>query len=474
MTDTERTAEKSDAGGSTSGRVLRKAGRFEHYFNSRSRLNLTGYVVVSARYTHTSGSSLNKPLLFTALEDVIRRYVALAARFVPASPEGMWVALPVVDLNRVVMFVEKDSADLPTLLEELFVQPLEFLEDMPLWRLVVLRDGTVVYAYDHTLGDGQSGLAFHHNLLASLRSIRDPLLEHAGIVSSLPKDAALTPALEEATDTTVPFMMMVRELSKHFFPFLDRKKGRAWSGYPVQQPSTLVTTVRLLEYTPEQTSSLIKLSRDHKATLTSTIQGLALSVLSPLIYTTPANGQYKYLCTAIPMSLRRVTGAPPSATCNHVSVHFIYHPLSHSPPDTGTALIKESFPWDTASALTATLRDEAPRSAPSVGMFKYLFGKYDDYCLGMLGKKRSAGLSVSNLGAFPDPSQAGEDAQWRIQETHFVQADATLGAALKVNAVGTAVGGLGISITWGSGAVDVELAEAFVKNFDEGLRMLAE
>ncbi|KAI0704457.1 alcohol acetyltransferase [Cerioporus squamosus] len=473
MSDTEKTLEKQDAGASTSGRVLRKAGRFEHYFNARSRLKLTGYVTVCARYAHTSGTPLSKSVLFTALEDVIRKNVALAARFAPASPEGLWVALPAVDLNRVVEFVDKDREGLPTLLEELFPQPVDLSEDTPQWRLLVLRDGWVVFAYDHTIGDGQSGLAFHHNLLASLRSIHDSLSEHSGIVSSLPQDATLAPALEDATDTTVPFPMFVRELSKLLFPFLDLKKGKAWAGYPVQKPPTMVTTVRLLDYTPEQASSLVKLSRDHQATLTSTIHTLALIVLSRVLYAQPANKNYKYVHTSIPLSLRRITGTPPSAMCNHISTHAAYHPLFQPAPAT---ISKETFPWDSASALTAALRSKLPHSAHAVGMFKYVSGKYDEYCLGMLGKPRRAALELSNVGAFPEPPSAakeGEEARWRIQEMFFVQGDASLGAALKVNPVGTAVGGLGISITWGKGAVDDELAEAFVKAFDESLRMLA-
>lgn len=450
-------------------------GRFEHFFNARSRANLLGYVIVCAKYTHTSGRPLSKPVLFAALEDVIQENVALAARFVPASPVAEWVALPRVNLNQVVTFVQKDSADLRSLVEEIFVQPADFSEDMPQWRLFVLCDGMVVYAYDHTIGDGQSGLAFHHNLLASLRrikSIGDPVLEHSGIVSSLPEDATLTLALEEATDTTVPFSMMLREISKLVFPFLDLKRRKAWSGYPTQQPPTLVTNVRLLEYTPEQASSLITLSRDHKATLTSTIHTLALLIISRLLYAQPANQKYKYVRTAIPMSLRRFTKAPPSAICNHVSTYTVYHSISRPAPAT---VSKDSFPWGRASALTATLKRKLPSSARIIGLFKYIDGKYDEYVLGQVGKKRSLAFELSNLGAFPEPAtKEGEEVEWRIQEMFFVQADATLGGALKVNPVGNAAGGLGISITWGKGAVDDELAEAFVKAFDEGLKTLAQ
>ena len=97
--------------------ILALAGWLEHFFNARSRHNLLGYVIVCARYTHTSGVPFSQSVLFAALEDVIRNNVALVARFVPAGPEGTWVALPRVDLNRVITFVDKDGADLPALLE---------------------------------------------------------------------------------------------------------------------------------------------------------------------------------------------------------------------------------------------------------------------------------------------------------------------------------------------------------------------
>ena len=84
---------------------------------------------------------------------------------------------------------------------------------------------------------------------------------------------------------------------------------------------------------------------------------------------------------------------------------------------------------------------------------------------------------MSNLGAFPAsavPTEpAGTESQtWRIGEVLFAQAGATLGAALKLNVVGTPAGGLGVSITWGKGAVEDELAEEFVREFEAGVRGL--
>ena len=109
-------------------------------------------------------------------------------------------------------------------------------------------------------------------------------------------------------------------------------------------------------------------------------------------------------------------------------------------------------------------------------MLKFLFGAYDKHLRGRLGKKRARGFELSNLGAFPkapameDESETAEG--WRIREVLFVQADATLGAAIKLNVVGTPDGGLGISVTWGMGAVDDDVADAFHTAFQEGLRTL--
>ncbi|KAI0819389.1 hypothetical protein BC628DRAFT_1333029, partial [Trametes gibbosa] len=96
---------------------------------------------------------------------------------------------------------------------------------------------------------------------------------------------------------------------------------------------------------------------------------------------------------------------------------------------------------------------------------------------GRLGKKREGTLEISNLGRAPSmtPWVAGgaPTNRWAIRETVFVQVDGTLGPALKINVTGTPDGGLGVSLTWGKGAVDDELAEDFVTAFTNGLNELA-
>ena len=270
-------------------------------------------------------------------------------------------------------------------------------------------------------------------------------------------------------DVSVPFMTILREVAQAIFPSLKPKHPNAWTANPVLEALTMDTTVRIIHLNPADATKLIKLSRDHKTTLTGTLHTLALLVVSRLLRAQPAGDRFETMPTSIPISLRRYTNTPPTAFCNHVSSHQNHHPLVHQ----GASVSPDAFPWDTAAALAETLRREAPHSAWRVGLLKYLYGKYEEYLLGQLGRTRAAALELSNLGAFPRlDAQGTGTSEWRIKETLFAQADATIGAALKLNTVGAPEGGVGITVTWGKGAVDHEFAEAFVREFEVGLRAM--
>ena len=147
-------------------------GRFEQFYNVFNRMGLCQWIVISARYENSSGLSIvNKPVLFMALGKVVRSLAALHARLPPPSEPQIWQRLPSVDLNKVVTWLDKDSGDLQATFEEILTMPMDFPEDMPRWKLYVLTDATVIFVYDHTIGDGQSGLAFHHALFRELNSL---------------------------------------------------------------------------------------------------------------------------------------------------------------------------------------------------------------------------------------------------------------------------------------------------------------
>ncbi|KAI0738622.1 alcohol acetyltransferase-domain-containing protein [Daedaleopsis nitida] len=445
----------------------------------------SSYVVVAARYESASGAPLNRPVLFAALDQTIRTHTALAAQLPLKPSPPTWIQLPSVDLNRIVTFYDdKTSADLPALFSEILTRPFSDPDDLPLWRLLVLRDGMLVFAYDHCIGDGQSGFAFHHTLLEALNDISGrregegvpaPSGEHSGIVSALPQDVPLSPPLEEAIDISVPLPMALREFANELFPFLKPGGATEWTGNPVPKTVTHDASIRIFHYTPEDTAKLIKVSRDHRTTLTGTVQALALISLSRLLHAQPVKGrkQFKSVSAHIPISLRRYTGVSLNVFCNHVSTYndrYKLPPASSLPEKISV----ETFPWAIAADITETLRRKAPRAGRHIGLIKFISGRYDEFIRGRLGKRRSAGLELSNIGAFPRTSAVAStaDVQWSIRETLFTQADATTGGALKVYLVGSPTGGVGLTVSWPHSAVEDGLGEKFATAIDEGLHML--
>ena len=444
-----------------------------------SRTHLTTHVSVAARYEKNSGAALTKAELFPALDTAIRSHVALGA-ILPAPPAPpVWICLPTVDLNKVVSFIDKDSDELASVLEDFVSRPMEHPDDMPLWRLLVLRDGMVVFAYDHAMGDGQSGRAFHLALHAALNTPNDATEPHSGAVdlTTLPESTALLPSLEKAMDLSVPFPMGMRELAKELVPPLKGKWRRAWTGNPIPKAPVFDVKIKILQYTPEEAARLLAISREHKTTLTGTLHTLALAILSQLLRDRESTRTVKAVTSVVPISLRPYTGAPATAFCNHVSWAVRYCPLL-PPSQTSAPVSRETFPWEDAAALAARLKHEAPHSGRHIGMIKYLFGQYDRYHRSQLGGKHVTLLELSNLGAFPKLPEAGGAAEgrsnspWAIREMVFAQADATVSSPLKVFVAGNPAGGLAMAVMWTKGAVEAELGQAFVAAFEEGMKAL--
>ncbi|KAH9849937.1 alcohol acetyltransferase [Lenzites betulinus] len=462
---------------------LRDAGRFEQYFYTRACLDLFSWVVVSAKYRDAKGvgQALDRSTLFSALDHVVHSQPTLTCRLeytssLPSRPPT-WIRLPLIDLNKLVEFRDEDSSQLSTILESMYAGPVKYAEDVPPWKLFVLGDGTLAFAYEHTIGDGQSGMAFHLALLNALNGLSPASTAHSGVVSDLPDDASLGPSIEDAMDVSVPVTALLGEVLKPLWPPARRRAQIAWTGKDAPNNVVYGMLVRVLPYySSEDGRRLVELSRAHKTTLTGLLHTLALVVLSRLIRANPDNAKYETITTSVPISMRRFTSTPPSAFCNHVSTLRDDYPIL--PADVSrTATTAENFPWDLAASLVDALRQEAPRGGASVGMLKFVDGKYAEYLRGQLGKKRSAGLELSNIGPFPvglveKPANGSSSSGWSLDEVLFAQANTTLGPALCLNVAGSPTGGFGVTITYSKDAVDGVLAEEFVAAFRSGIHDL--
>ncbi|KAH9944962.1 uncharacterized protein BXZ73DRAFT_73204 [Epithele typhae] len=472
-------------------RELREAGRLEQYYNARSHLKLPSWVFSVAHYTHPS-LALTKALLYPALASVVTTKLPVLAAHLPALPAPqIWTRMATLDLDKIVTFLPDVGMDFATLqrtLETEFERPMEFREDLALWRMWVFKDGTVAFGYDHTIGDGQSGPAFHTQLLAALSLVpTDPLPADADVSSIVDLDAItaeLTPAIESVADTTAPLSQVVGGLLQEYAPWASRKARRAWTGNPNLPHIELACRVRIAYASPADAAKLLAVARTHKTTVTCVLHTLGIVITSRMIHEADESAdesagakarkmKYETIPSTVHISLRGQAGTPMTAMCDHISTYISHREIF--PKDVAAAPVSPaSFPWAETTKFGAELKRARPKAAQYLGMLKYLFGEYEQYHLKKLGKKRDYGFELSNPGAFPkgEKKDGAEEGGWAIREFWLAVADATLGAAIKLNLVGSPEGGLGISVTWGKGAIEDEFAETWVERFKEGLQAL--
>ncbi|CAL1714203.1 unnamed protein product [Somion occarium] len=412
----------------------RKAGLLEKFHIVRGHLGADTGVFVTAQYV--GEGRLDKHTLYPALTLLLQQHRALSTQVHDAGTEQpFYVSLKIVDLSRIVRFYDADSKQLSEVAESYLLDQIEYATDTPLWRLGVFPDNRVIIHYDHSIGDGQSGLAFHRSLLTALNST-SPSQDEPSSVVPIPESLELQPTVEKATDVSLSFFKICQEIFNAFAPIRWRKAGSSWTGEEVTRQETMFTSTRLWSLPPEQADSLLKICRLHECTITSFLHTATVMVFSTLLRDSPK--RYKYLASDIPISLRRFTKAPADVFCDHVSAGYFFSPITRYPPelvDDFEALAKR-FPWEDAARTTSDLRKKVPKCRQEVGTLNLLFGRYQPFFRGKIGKKRHGTFELSNVGPFPfDKSDNEAGRKWKVGEMFFGQCDALLGATIKLDDV---------------------------------------
>ncbi|KAJ7498071.1 alcohol acetyltransferase [Mycena galericulata] len=433
--------------------LLRPAGHFEHFHISRHFLGLDSGVLCSARYTNADGATLTKELLFFALKKVIQIHPSLAVRLeAEGSSRPLLVKLNSIELSLVVKFT--DNNDLEAAMQRQLSTPFDTRAQLPLWRVEVLKDGTVVFIFHHAIGDGLSGVAFHQSLLAALQK---PIAGDVSPLALVPRSHTPLRPIEDVTSLWPSLRKFFSELFTLFAPTSWTPGYWAWTANPVPRTTDLSTHVKLITFTAPEMTAFAKVCRAHGATITSALYVLATATASRLV--PPGKPQYKTLSAAVAISLRDVARAPAAAMCDYASVHRTFPPVN------------PAFSWPTAAACAAELQRQKITAREEIGMLRFLFGNITGFLRGKLGAKRGGTFEVSNLGRVVI-APAGEVGPWRIGRMVFAQCDVVIGAALKVSVIGDPTGEMTVAVTWGDAAIERALVETFTSQFQDGLRAL--
>ncbi|KAF8889284.1 alcohol acetyltransferase-domain-containing protein [Infundibulicybe gibba] len=423
---------------SGSGSTLRPAGLLERFHITRQLLGFDSCVICAAKYS--SKLRLSPPILYPALGNVIHAHGALGVRLRLGHAEGpAFVRLGQVDLDRAVHYISEDIA-LETVLEAQFEEQFDTASDQPLWRLIVLPDNTVVFAYHHGIGDGMSGISFHKALLSALSTLTATPNHPPAHLISVPASAELSPAIENVTRLSPSWGRIFWEVCGLFTPTSWSRGSSAWTGRSIPHNFTSKTNVKLIYFEPEAVAEFIGICRRHHATLTSAFFTLSHSVLSRIILPSES----KTISSYIPISLRGIVGTSPDVFCDHVTGYHFYPPIQ---PD---------FSWADASGLASELRSQI-RILPQ--------GKARD--------EETGGLECSNLGRV-DLGNDMTRGDWSITRVIFAPCSVVVGSALKVNMAGDPLGGLTVSVTWSDDAVERSLVESFVVQLQDRFNVVIE
>ncbi|KAH8832946.1 alcohol acetyltransferase [Flagelloscypha sp. PMI_526] len=431
---------------------LRPLGYLERWHLSRSCSDFDTCVVLSAKYSNNGA-----PLAYAALLDAMRRVVHVhpAMRATILDPHGSSPTFALIPEPSLVQDLSTFVVESSLTPNEIFFQKelqtqIELKEAYPLWRVKLLTDGTVCFSWNHSVGDGLSGVAFHATLLQALQDLSsDPL-------KPLPPQRPFHDAIDTLVDVRPGFFLIFKNVLQLFLPPSWFNRG-TYTGSLIPATTGVTPRVRILKFPTDICKQLLSLSKKHHVSLTAFLLEVATSALATHLQGRTA---VRILPTSVAVSHRPRTKVPATDFCDHVSgLHF-------------ARSLDPLFSWKEAQKVNMTLKANPFRDGEVIGLLKYLFGKYDSYWKGRLGKKRGACIGLSNLGVVRDVVEDGSSS-WTVDDFMFVQNGILGGPPFEFGVVTSPSGSLTVLVRWGTEVVEDEMAQAVCETFKSRLEELA-
>lgn len=403
----------------------------------RREIGILPLVVISGTYA----APIERGVLYSALSRLMAREPMLAANVFNVETDPVVRLLEEIDLDRVVVFEPTTLRDdvinrLVKDTDRMYEQP-----KTPLWRLHVVEDGReLVWAFDHSLFDGNCGPAFHLGLATEM----DPAKSTDNPIVTLASSVTLPPALESLVDLRPPTWFLAKALFREFIASKLWTPKPAPRGLPgVSVP--LVNETALGELSADELSAVLAKARGSGLTLVGVLHAAVISAaLQQLPEYDPAREELSFEC---PVDARRYTKAGSSGLAPFIGNYVVSYDYDASPaiaanPSVRTELgISESFAQQFSTGLKSAVA--AGRDiCYGVGSLSYI--NVRDFISGFpkLTQRRKT-AEVSNLGSLSPPSEA----KIPLTRLTFAQAANSAGAPFVLNAVGLKQGPLVVSLS---------------------------
>lgn len=420
------------------------------------------------------------------------------------SKKPSWVRLDHIDLHnhiewRTVLESQTYKEVLLEVLEWQVNHRFACLETRPHWRSVILRPANsnfieVIFAWDHTTGDGKSGKIFHDSLLEclNLESSRN----HAGPLQGRSFEIpamALTPPLDHLLKLPVQWNLILSEAWRVLAAFsqsLATAYSATWA--PIETKSC---TTRLSSLTVDEDALPVVLEacRQHRTTLTGLVHALLLVSMASRL----PKGKARAFVSGTPVCLRRFIEASPSRVPNSDMDHVVANSVtywSYKFEESIIAKIREQISdlktrlgsdvdlettvWSVAMALRQDLskRLKSVTKKDKMGLMG-LIGDWRSFFKDEIKKPRTHSWEVSNLGVMNGEVLKEKEKlyigdKWTIKRATFTQSASVAGPGLCLNLVTVRGKALNITCSWQLEVVDDRLAEGLSSDLDVWLNGL--
>ncbi|KAM5354254.1 hypothetical protein ACJ41O_000904 [Fusarium nematophilum] len=338
------------------------------------------------------------------------------------------------------------------------------------WRIAVLplqpSQAFIAFSFSHMIGDGPTGLAFHRTFLAACRET--PSVEVSPVIT--PPENPLPAPFDTPERLPISWSFLLAPFISLFIPnfivkLLGLRVGAAsvdegtYTGAPIFfDAEKYRNKVKIQEIEAPLLENALKVSRQHDAKLTGTIQKLIARALSQAI----PDPKVTNFVSQTAVNMRKSIGLPEDLTGIFVSGCYITHPRVDK--FTGPLSPEE---WASASSSTqvfaetaSTLQDQA------IGLLRYL-PSIQKWTLSKIGKQRDSSFEMSNVGSFD--AGADDEGQARITKMVFAQPGHVVGSPIAFNFVGVKGGNLVYTVTWQPGALGLGVGEEEEERVMEGI-----
>ncbi|PNY26682.1 Uncharacterized protein TCAP_03385 [Tolypocladium capitatum] len=488
--------------------TIRPVGSSAKFNTSRHHLGLCRCVVLTGHYavSHQStlagakdGSSVRDAVV-KALATVVSQHPMLRVGIVgEGSAEPVYIHLLSIDLRQVMQWKEfngQDGDDYTAFLlhsvQAQHDQVWEHLDARPAWKIIVHQPSSVPsqapgivhldisFAFHHAIGDAESAVIFHRDLLRALNGARPPqaapaLNDH---ILALKSQAHLPRPLEAIVPLNISWLYLCAFILLRVWSKLAPSRLKSKDPWTSKNVSikTFKTNLRLVHVPYRTIASLITTCREKGTTLTPLLHGLILASLSNRLRAIPANA----FCANTPISLRRFA-APDfnrqdTIHCLVTAHSFLFNTEFVSEFRKASKNNSESMVWRAAVDLGKNLRSKVARLPRNdqMGLLGWV-SDWETFWLQQIGKPRKDSWSCSNagsLGASDAGSLEGDRAhsgRWGIERLIFSQGALPMGSTFNVNVVGVQGKSLSITLSWQDTILDSSLMDGLAEDLQTWL-----